>query len=185
MHSSNEVSSVPRPIGRLHRGRTADVGVWETADDCRLVVLRAIPAGGRLFRLEGVTTPRPSRHSLQVGEQLHLDLGPGHSREEILERYFWRFMNHSCDPSVEIRGWEVVARRNLEPAEAVTYNYNTTEWDMAEPFRCRCGSPRCLQMIRGFKHLSAADRASLSAVAPHLLRLAQAPSPRSDVPPIA
>lgn len=155
------------------------MGVWEEAGECRLVALQVFRAGERLFRLEGLTTAQPSRYSLQVGERLHLDLGPGHSTAEIMERYFWRFMNHSCEPSAEVRGREVLARREIRPEEAVTYNYNTTEWDMAEPFACRCGSPRCLRQIRGFRHLSTAQRAELPAVADHLVRLAQGALPPS------
>lgn len=161
------------------------MGVWETPGECRLVAIRPLRAGERLFRLEGETMARPSRYSLQIGEELHLDLGPGHSSGEILERFFWRFMNHSCDPTVEIRGPEVIARKDIGPTEAVTYNYNTTEWEMAEPFVCQCGSPRCLQRIRGFKHLTPAQRAELPAISPHLARLAQSAPPRSNALPSA
>lgn len=159
--------------GRLHRGQAECVGVWETPGECRLVAIRPIRAGERLFRMEGETTARPTRYSLQVGEELHLDLGPGHSAGEIIDRFSWRFMNHSCEPTVEIRGREVMAMRDIGPTEAVTYNYNTTEWEMAEPFQCRCGSPRCLRVIRGFKHLTSAQRAELPLISPHLVRLAQ------------
>lgn len=164
------ISKAPGSTGRLHRCQSESVGVMQTADESRLVATRRISAGERLFRIEGETTQRPSRYSLQIDEDLHLDIGNGRSAEEILGRYYWRFINHSCDPSVAIEGREVVALRAIDPGEAVTYNYNTTEWDIAEPFACRCGSANCLQEIRGFKHLGVAQRERLRGVAPHLAR---------------
>jgi len=48
----------------------------------------------------------------------------------------------------------------------------TTEYDMAEPFACHCGSPRCFGTIRGFKHLTEDERERLRPfLAPHLASL--------------
>jgi len=58
-------------------------------------------------------------------------------------------MNHSCDPNTRIRGRDLIALRDIQPWEDVTFNYNTTEYAMAEAFRCRCGSPGCAGEIRG------------------------------------
>lgn len=137
------------------------VGVVRAEGAYRLVAVRAVGAGGRLFRIEGETTRCPSRYSVQIGENLHIDVGTGHSAEEILDRYFWRFMNHSCDPNTMVKGQKVIVLRDIRPWEDVTFNYNTTEYDMAEPFTCRCGSARCLREIRGFKHLTAAEKERL------------------------
>jgi hypothetical protein len=181
--ASNEIK--PELIGRLHRGQVEKVGVWEAADEYRLVAIRPITAGERLFGMEGELTARPSRYTLQIEENLHLAPESGHRAEGILDRYFWRFMNHSCEPTVRIRGREVIAWRNIGPWEAVTYNYNTTEWDLAEPFICRCGSSNCLKEIRGFKHLTPAQREQLPMVARHLARLALRESLRIAEPPPA
>jgi hypothetical protein len=148
------------------------VGVVRAAGEYRLVSIRPIKAGERLFRIEGIETSRPTRYSLQIDDDLHIDLGSGHTTEEILDRYFWRFMNHSCEPNVAIRGREVISLRNILPWEAVTFNYNTTEWEMAEPFVCGCQSEQCLGEIQGLKHLTPAQRERLGAVAPHLSRKA-------------
>jgi hypothetical protein len=156
----------------VHGCRSEFVGVMRAEGSYRLIAIRPIGAGARLFRIEGERTHRPSRYSVQIGEHLHIDLGRGHSREEILDRYYWRFMNHSCEPNTLIRDQDVIATRDIEPWADVTFNYNTTEYDMAEPFRCHCGSPRCGGDIRGFKHLSPAERERLRpALAPHLRRL--------------
>lgn len=147
------------------------VRVAGSAGEFRLVAVRAIARGERLFRIEGIKTRRPSRYSVQIGEDLHIDLGPGHSHGEILERYFWRFMNHACEPNAWIRDREVVALHSIQPMEDVTFDYNSTEYDMAEPFACHCGSRICHGTIRGFRHLSQARRQLLRPyLAAHLLR---------------
>lgn len=161
--------SQPRMIPAIHELLASGVGVVRATSEYRLVAIRPFVAGDRLFRMEGELTSRPSRYSVQIGENQHIDLGIGHTLEEILDRYFWRFMNHSCEPNTAVRGREVLACRDIEIWDDVTFNYNTTEYDMAEPFQCRCGSPICRGRIQGFKHLSEADRHCLGPLlAAHL-----------------
>lgn len=173
---------IPARLGLLHRCQSRNVGVVRAAGECRLVATHSIASGERLFTIEGELTTRPSRYSLQIGENLHIDLGNGHGTEEILERYFWRFMNHSCDPNALIREREVVAWRDIKPWEAVTIDYNTTEWEMAEPFACHCGSLGCLGKIQGFKYLTPTQRERLRMVAPYLSRHASEESPLTAEP---
>ena len=49
-----------------------------------------------------------------------------------------------------MRGLKVVAILPIRIGEQIVYNYNTTEYEMAEPFACRCGSAQCGGEIRGF-----------------------------------
>ena len=78
-------------------------------------------------------------------------------------------MNHACEPNAAIRGRGVAAIRPISAGEEVTFDYNTTEYDMAAPFACRCGSQRCRGQIRGFKHLPSGEREKLRpALAGHL-----------------
>lgn len=157
------------------------VGVVRAAREYRLIALRPIVSGERMFRIEGELTRHPSRYSVQVGEGLHVDLHPGHSSEEILDRYFWRFMNHHCNPNTVIQGRDVIALHAIAPWADVTFDYNATEYDMADPFNCRCGSQGCLGQIRGFKHLTPPQRQRLRPhLAHHLLRHLE---PASSVEP--
>jgi hypothetical protein len=142
--------------------------VW-VVDEYRLVATRAFDAGERLFHMEGEPARRPTRYTVQIGENLHLEMLRGTKAEEVFDRYFWRFMNHSCEPNAFIRRRDVIAIREIAPQEGVTFNYNTTEYDMAEPFDCRCGSAHCLGTIRGFKHLPELERRRLAPfLASHL-----------------
>ena len=156
----------------MQNGQTAPVGVLRSAGNYRLVAIRSIAPGEELFRIEGEETTQPTRYSVQIDDYLHIDLGSSYSSEEILDRYFWRFMNHSCEPNAAIRQRKVISSRSIEPWEAVTFNYNTTEWEMAEPFSCGCQSEQCLGKIQGLKYLTSAQRKDLGVVAPHLGRLA-------------
>ena len=147
------------------------MAVARTGEDFRLLASRPIVAGERILFMEGETSRTPTRHSLQIGEELHLDLVGPHALEEVLDRYRWRFLNHSCDPNTVVRGRELFALRAIGPWEELTYHYATTEFDMAEPFPCRCGSPACLGEIRGFRHLPPSEQRRLQPLlAEHLRR---------------
>lgn len=121
-----------------------------------------IDEGGFLFDVDGLITRHPSRYSIQVDDAAHIDLAPGTPLEEMVVRYPWRFLNHSCEPNAVFRGRTFVALRKIDACEPVTYNYNTTELDMAAPFDCRCGHASCLGYISGFAHLSPAAQTSLA-----------------------
>jgi len=138
-----------------------------------LVAGQPLTTGQRLFRMEGVCVDRASRYSVQIGRDVHLDLpGPPSVLElEIMrEQHPWRFMNHGCEPNARIQGREIFALRDIAAGEQVTFDYNTTEWEMAETFRCHCGAAGCRGEIRGYKFLSPEARASLGAAAAEYLR---------------
>lgn len=90
----------------------------------------------------------PSRFTLQRDAQEHMLISP-----EPL-----RLVNHACDPNVffDVDQGALVAIAAIAPGDELRYFYPSTEWCMAEPFPCRCGSPRCLGTIRGAADLPAA-----------------------------
>ena len=136
-----------------------------------IFAVEALEEGEVLIRIQGQRTSRASRFSVQIEEGVHIDLAKGISLEEMIEHFWWRFMNHSCSPNTIIRCQEVVAIRLIRPGEELTFNYNTTELDMAAPFTCRCGSPMCVGQVRGFKYLRAIEKERMRPfLAPHLAR---------------
>ena len=52
---------------------------------------------------------------------------------------------HGCEPNcrVDLHDRVMVALRPIEPGEAITYDYETTERWFSHPFWCRCGARRC------------------------------------------
>jgi SET domain-containing protein len=146
------------------------VGVLVAQDHRRLIAIRPIAEGTRLFAITGRETSRPTRYSVQLGPLLHLDPDCTPDELELVRRYFWRYLDHHCDPTTIIRNREVFAVRDIAEGDGVTFNYNTTEYDMAEPFQCHCGSARCVGVVRGARHLTPAQRAQLARWLPDYLR---------------
>jgi SET domain len=132
-----------------------------------LITNREILRNEVVFGLQGEFTDHPSKYSIQIGEGRHLEPLPDDQSD------VWsliRFFNHSCDPStfLNLEDLTVRALRDLEPGEEVTFNYNTTEYDMANPFKCHCNAKNCLGYIRGSKYLSEQSDGTDPTTAPHL-----------------
>lgn len=84
--------------------------------------------------------------TVQTGTERHITLKPD----------FLQYINHSCSPTVffDTAGMKLVCLKPLEPGDEFTFFYPGTEWKMAQPFICNCGSEGCLQLINGAAHLS-------------------------------
>ena len=143
-----------------------------------LIEVRDTPRGRALFAVVGIpkeTTALtfsgqilayPNRLSLQIDEGQHM-----HSSGDIDD-----FLNHSCAPNTYI-DFNALALRALvdipEGAE-LTYNYLTTEWELAAPFTCTCAAHNCYGEIKGFRYLSLAQQLALEPLAsPFLLKKIQ------------
>jgi hypothetical protein len=151
---------------------TNQVAVLRAGGEYALLACRPVPPDTLMFRLDGELTRTPTRYSVQLGQDLHLDLPPSYGIEEIMDRFSWRFMNHSCAPNVVLRDREVYSVRAIQPREEITFDYHTTEFELAEPFECRCGAAHCVRRVAGFAHLAPADRERLRPwLADHLLAL--------------
>ncbi|GAB3151189.1 SET domain-containing protein [Amycolatopsis sp. NPDC004378] len=136
----------------------------------RLVTNQAVPARTVLFTLEGELTATPTRYTVQLDASRHVDMPAGCPLEEVLDRYYWRFMNHACEPVAVIRDREVLSLRPIPAWAEITFHYASTEYDMAEPFECRCGADRCDGVVQGFRYLPPHRREALrSLLSPYLL----------------
>lgn len=144
--------------------------VVRSAGEYRLVTNQAVPARTLLFTLEGELTATPTRYTVQLDGDRHLDMPAGCPLEEVLDRYYWRFMNHACEPTAVIRDRSVLSLRPIPAWSQITFHYASTEYDMAEPFACQCGGDRCDGLIQGFRHLPRPRREQLRALlSPYLL----------------
>jgi hypothetical protein len=151
---------------------SARVAVLRSHGEYTLVSRERLAQGGWLFTLDGEVTEVPTRYSVQLDHATHLDLPDTYGLEEIMDRFYWRFMNHSCEPNAVIRGRDVFALRDIGPREEITFDYNTTEYELAEPFDCRCGGEGCVGRVRGFRFLPARERERLRPwLATHLRSL--------------
>lgn len=108
--------------------------------------LRAFAVGEVLTPFRAAATyDRPARMTLQVSEREHITLWPS-----VLT-----FTNHSCDPNAffDTEQGRLIALKPIAAGEPITFFYPSTEWTMAEPFDCSCGSARCLRRIAGASQL--------------------------------
>ncbi len=140
-----------------------------------LYATRAWKAGETICALDGIAQAYPTHYSIQVAPTEHLVPPLRAVADGDIEDYYrWCFINHSCAPNVYIdtATRTVVALADLAPGDELRYDYETTEWNMVEPFACDCGALSCRHHVRGFKHLTDTQRRGLSGpVAPHLLLL--------------
>lgn len=121
-------------------------------------------AAHSVIKLKGAISGHPNMYSIQLGEGKHLSLPPDQDVTQSND-FFWKYLNHSCQPNGEINTAELTFRplRKINRGEELTFNYLTTEYDMAAPFVCHCGAAYCFGLIRGYKHLSAEQQEELNA----------------------
>ena len=165
--------TISRTLGTMVRARAlGNVRTTARNGQTALVTQRAIAAGETVINLGGPIRAEPTRYTLQVSEDEHIEPaaieetpGPDEGEDAL-----WRFGNHSSKANCYIANRAFVAARPIAEGEEITFNYNTTEYDMASPFECwETGS-----MVRGYAHLSPSERGPIAKfVAPHVLRLAE------------
>jgi len=143
-------------------------GVLHWRGILRVIALDSFADGEVVFPLEGVVRSAPSRYSIQIGWNEHLEAPPDTAWEEVLHQYPWRFLNHQCRPNARIDGRNLRAVGMIRRWEEITFDYETTEWRMAEPFECCCDACGG-RWIRGFEALSLGERRRRAPfLAPHL-----------------
>ncbi|CAO3633253.1 unnamed protein product [Cunninghamella echinulata] len=111
----------------------------------KLVAQLNYSKGSVIVDLKGLT-PGPKRYSsVQVSKTEHVELN-----SDLV------FMNHSCDPSMhmDVDRMAIVALKDLKVGDEMTFFYPSTEWDMAQPFACWCGSSKCIETVKGAKYIS-------------------------------
>ena len=94
----------------------------------------------------GKVKSKPTYLTVQVDLDKHIMLQPEHLQ----------YINHSCDPNVffDTHRMKVVALKKIAEGDEMTFFYPSTEWNMVQPFKCFCGSSRCLGEIKGAAHIS-------------------------------
>lgn len=123
--------------------------------------VRSLRKGELVFFLTGDIVGAANKYTIQLSADQHV----------LTRRALWRLVNHSCDPNVmvDVPNRRMVAARDIEAGEELTFDYNTTEWSMASPFPCGCGQDGCVGTIRGFRYLSHAERLRIAGrLSPYL-----------------
>ena len=143
-----------RPIGRgLRMPPPESIAVIETkGKGLGIVARKRIRRGQRVLKFfgelvskEGVTNPNAA---LQLDGNLFLE-----SDGSIDEN-----LNHSCNPNcyIDFRQLALVALKEIQKGEELTFDYNTSEYDLIDQgcfFTCLCGSLNCIGEVKGFRYL--------------------------------
>ena len=133
-----------------------------------MVATRAIESGAVILEILGEVVDRASKYSLQVGDETHIEHPWIDGADDGEKSHQWRYLNHSCDPNAVLIGLQLVAIKPIRQREEITFDYNTTEFEMSTPFTCECG--HCGgTLIRGFKFLAPEEQHRLEPrLADHL-----------------
>lgn len=146
---------------RAHTWSSPKIELRPGGEGLGIFALEAISAGEMLMAIAEVFVEQRARHTIQIDEHRHQA-----GTNEIDD-----YLNHSCDPNcaLDFERLELVAVRSLAAGEELSFNYLTSEWDMAAPFACGCGSAACIGTIAGFRHLRPAQQDALERlVSPYL-----------------
>jgi hypothetical protein len=127
-----------------------------------------------IFTLENYRIiDKPTRFTVQIDIDKHIDL-PENIDIPAQPEQFWRYLNHSCKPNCYCNTKDLTfrAKYDIKQGEHITFNYHTTEYNMAYPFKCNCKSEKCVGWIKGFKHLNDKKKKEiLPYTAKHILKL--------------
>ena len=87
-----------------------------------LFAIKNYSKGEIVHTLTGEIFDHPTRESIHVGNNKH-----------IYDEY-GIFINHSFTPNIFIDGYLMVALHDIQANDELTFNYNDTEVNMANPF---------------------------------------------------
>lgn len=159
-----------RPIfpGPVHDlvGDSKMPGRMEGEVGVKAVALRDINSGEVVFREGGEVLSKASMHSIQVGIDRHQTI-VGETR----------FLSHSMNPNCKVVVYDdsshpidIVAIQDIPKGADLTFDYNTSEWELGAPFEdCESG-----QYCAGFRHLGPEERRKrleAGLLPPHIMQL--------------
>jgi SET domain len=107
-----------------------------------LYATRAFMPGDVISNISASSVYRqPTYLTVQVSDDEHIELHP-----QLLA-----FINHGCNPNVffNMDIMQVTCLRPIQPGDEYSFFYPSTEWNMAQRFKCFCGHSACLGEISG------------------------------------
>ena len=127
------------------------VGAFEEKGGCAVFACEPIRQGevismwgGRIVTEQELDRSLPdfTQRIVQVEERLFLETP---AQQEPSDCF-----NHSCDPNVGFSGQvALVAMRDIQPGEELTFDYAMCDGSPYDEFECLCGSPHCRRRVTG------------------------------------
>ncbi|OQR84935.1 hypothetical protein ACHHYP_12495 [Achlya hypogyna] len=112
------------------------------------IAAKDLKAGEVIGTTVGTVYSTPTRFTIQMTLDKHVEIFGG-----------MQYANHHCNPNASFIMSEsepqvsLVAIKPIAKGDHITFDYNTTEWDMDEKFTCNCGDAACRGDIQGAKHM--------------------------------
>lgn len=115
-----------------------------------LFAAQHIPKGTRIIQYLGQRIAKEeSVERLHHGNQYIFNFNDRYDIDGKTLKNRARYINHSCDPNCDImitkRTIWIVAKRDIQEGEELSYNYGFT----AKQYRCSCGAKNCRGYILG------------------------------------
>lgn len=107
--------------------------VGDTFCDLIYTGSEVINKGEIVLILEGDILDYPTRTSIHIGKDQHIEDDIG------------KYINHACDPTCRVENSTLVAVKQINHGDSITFDYNDSEVLMSDPFECNC----CTKPIRG------------------------------------
>ncbi|ESA32708.1 nuclear protein set [Leptolyngbya sp. Heron Island J] len=109
---------------------------------------------------EFLILPKPNYQTVQIADNAH-----------IIDHVFAN-LNHHCSPNtfIDVSDFSLVAERDIEQGEELTFAYFTTEVKLDRPFYCQCNSSNCIGNILGASQMPFKSLMSYS-LSHHVLNL--------------
>ena len=127
--------------------------------------------GATILHLTGTMKTRPSKYSIQMHMNQHLEVPDG-TDPNGTENYQWRFLNHNCFPNahLDVLNKKLTALKPIAAGTEICFNYNSTEYLLAAPFVCICNN--ISRQIKGYQFTSHEEKEFLKPLlAPYLSSL--------------
>ncbi len=125
----------------------AQVWLNETTGEKALISTAAFMPGESICSFyAGETVSQPTYLTVQIEADKHITLQPD----------FLQYINHSCSPNAffDTTHFVLVCVKEIKQGDEISFFYPSAEWDMEQPFACRCQASNCQKYIQGAAHLS-------------------------------
>ena len=125
----------------------AQVWLNETTGEKALISTAAYVPGVNICSFNtGEKLTHPTYLTVQIEANKHITLQPD----------FLQYINHSCSPNAffDTTHFVLVCIKEIKQGDEISFFYPSAEWDMEQPFACRCQAANCHKYIQGAAHLS-------------------------------
>jgi uncharacterized protein len=117
----------------------------------KVVSSKRIRRNSVIYRFTGVPVDFKETKHLGTNESFGLQIG--------VDCYIYldmpaRFFNHSCDPNCGLtQDLQLIALKNIDRGEELTYDYSTTMLERDWTMDCKCGREKCRREVSDFDRL--------------------------------